>query len=83
VTCEVVRTPNGGTAIVCYSRRTRRCACDAKAPLLCDWKTPARKSGTCDRPICGRCATSPAAGKDLCPEHARQWEAWQAARRKA
>jgi hypothetical protein len=36
-----------------------------------------RKSGTCDRPICEICTTSPAPEKDLCPEHARAWEAWK------
>lgn len=76
----VVSTPTGN-AIVCMATRRRRCACGAIAPLLCDWKTPAKKSGTCDRPICEACATSPADGKDLCPEHATAWEARKADRR--
>ncbi len=76
--CTTVRLPPGEAAIVCTA--TRRCACGARATLLCDWKRPDRRSGTCDRPICQTCATSPAPGKDLCPEHANAWRAWQAAR---
>lgn len=81
--CQRVRLPGGGAAIVCSSRgRAARCsACrDRPGTLRCDWKVPARKSGTCDKLICEPCSTSPAADKDLCPEHARAWEAWKAAR---
>ncbi|HEY1750291.1 MAG TPA: hypothetical protein VGG29_03455 [Caulobacteraceae bacterium] len=80
--CTVVQTPLGA-AIVCTERRPRpRCRfCGAPAPLLCDWKVPERRSGVCDAPICGGCATSPAEGKDLCPDHAVAWRAWLAARR--
>lgn len=81
MTCTVVKLPTGETAIVCTRTRRRRCACGRVAPLLCDWKVPARKSGTCDAPICGACTTSPAPDKDLCPEHARAWEAWKERRR--
>ena len=61
------------TAIVCT--RTPRCKCGRKAYLLCDWKTPKEKSGTCDKAICDRCTTKPARDKDLCPAHAEQWKA--------
>lgn len=81
--CGYVSIPGGGTAIVCGIRTRRRCACGRPAPLLCDWKVPAKKSGTCDRPICQRCATSPAPDKDLCPEHATAFVAWKAAHPKA
>ena len=27
----------------------------------------------------GQCTSSPAAGKDLCPEHARAWDRWKRA----
>lgn len=46
----------------------------------CDWKVPARKSGTCDAAICDRCTTKPAPGKDLCRKHAIEWEKWKAAK---
>ena len=80
--CTVVTLPTGGRAIVCGPKPRRRlCAtCGHGAPLLCDWKVRDHKSGTCDRPICPSCATSPAAGKDLCPEHAEAWKRWKAAR---
>lgn len=64
--CETVRMPGGGMAIVCSSRRVPRCACGRRAPLLCDWKVPSKKSGTCDAPLCNRCATAPAHEKHLC-----------------
>lgn len=75
--CETVALPGGGHAIVCSSGSRRRCACGSgrRPLLLCDWKDPTRKSGTCDAAICSSCATSPAAGKDLCPDHAAAWAA--------
>lgn len=76
--CERFTLPGGGTAIVCSSRQ--RCACGARANLLCDWKVPARKSGTCDAPICARCSTSPAPEKDLCPKYAAALKEWKATR---
>ena len=80
MTCHVVDTGNG-RAIVCTRERGRRCAsCGALATLLCDWKVPHRRSGTCDQPICPRCTVSPAPEKDLCPEHAAAWQARLAAR---
>ncbi len=79
MTCTVVQTLHG-RAIVCDRRKRPRCACGAVAGLRCDWKVPGRKSGTCDRWICERCTTAPAPDKDLCPEHAAAWRAWQARR---
>lgn len=78
MTCQHVPLPTGGHAIVCGP--TKRCSCGAGATLECDWKVPARKSGTCDKGICHRCTTSPAPGKDLCPNHAREFAAWREAR---
>lgn len=80
MTCDLVTLPDGTRAIVCSSRKADRCACGRRATLLCDWKVPKRGSGTCDKPICTACATSPAPDKDLCPDHAREFEAWKAAR---
>lgn len=80
MSCDVVTMPDGARAIVCSRRKAERCDCGRRATLLCDWKVPGRRSGTCDRPICSRCATSPAPGKDLCQEHAVACSAWRASR---
>jgi len=74
--CELVTAPNGARAIVCSSGSRKRCVrCGKRADLLCDWKVPGRRSGTCDQPICGSCTHSPAPDKDLCPTHTAEWEA--------
>lgn len=74
--CTHVTLPGGQRAIVCGPRRRPKlCACGQPATLLCDWKVPAKKSGTCDRPICEACTHSPAPDKDLCTDHAAQWKA--------
>jgi hypothetical protein len=78
--CDRVSLPDGGTAIVCSSGRRKRCACGRPADLLCDWKVPARRSGTCDAPICSTCTTSPTADKDLCPTHGQAYRDWLAVR---
>lgn len=78
MTCEVVKLPDGVTAIVCGP--TKRCKCGRKATLLCDWKVPTRKSGTCDKGLCPSCTTKPAPDKDLCPAHADAWQARKAAK---
>ena len=79
--CESVTFPGGQQAIVCSSRKALpRCACGARAPLLCDWKVGGGK--TCDRPVCSGCSTSPAPGKDLCRIHAQEWADWKAAPRR-
>lgn len=78
--CEFVQMPNGARAIVCSSTRRPRCECGQPAPLACDWKVADRRSGTCDAPICRECATSPAPEKDLCPEHAAEFQLWKARR---
>jgi hypothetical protein len=76
--CERITMPNGGSAIVCGRPKRHRCKCGKPATLLCDWKEPSRKSGTCDAPICEACSTSPAPGKDVCPKHAPELAAWLA-----
>ena len=78
--CQHVSMPGGGSAIACSGGRRQRCKCGARATLLCDWRVERRKSGTCDAPICTRCATSPAREKDLCPAHAEAFESWKAQR---
>ena len=77
MTCEHVRLRDGTAAIVCTGTSTRRCSCGRTADLLCDWKVPTRSSGTCDKPICRRCAARPARGKDICPAHIPALREWQ------
>lgn len=82
MTCDHIRLGDGTGMIVCGTRRRPKCVqCGKRAALECDWKVPGRRSGTCDKPICARCTTSPAPEKDLCPEHAEAWANWQQARR--
>lgn len=80
MTCQPIRLPGGGTAIVCSSRRRQRCGCGRPATRLCDWRVEGKRSGTCDRPLCTSCASSPAPDKDLCAEHVRAFEQWRDAR---
>ncbi len=57
----------------------RPCAvCGWISERLCDWKLPG--GNDCDRPLCSACTTSPAPGKDLCPEHVQLYKAWLAGR---
>lgn len=79
MTCEHITLPSGGSAIVCSSRQ--KCRCGRRATLLCDWKVPSRQSGTCDKPICSKCTTSPAPDKDLCPAHAEAFKEWKKGKR--
>jgi hypothetical protein len=76
MTCHHVPLASGGHAIICTSEKAKRCIqCGRRAALLCDWKVKARRSGTCDAPICTSCTHSPAPEKDLCPSHAAEWMA--------
>lgn len=73
---------NGSGMIVCGTRRHLTCVrCGWPADRECDWKVPGRSpapaTSRCDKPICASCTTSPAAEKDLCPEHAQAWVRWQ------
>jgi len=81
MTCQHVKMPGGVTAIVCSrNQRKRKCKCGRPGTLLCDWKMPGKARPTCDKPICDRCATSPAPDKDLCPKHAWEWTKWKSQR---
>jgi hypothetical protein len=76
--CERIDLPGGGSALVCGLRAFRKfCACGRQADFLCDWKVSARKSGTCDNPICSRHSRQVAPMKHLCPEHQKQFDAWK------
>lgn len=80
MTCHHVSLPGGGSAIVCTSERAKRCPCGQRETLLCDWKMPNKRSGTCDAPLCPACTTSPAPDKDLCAKHATAWAERKAGR---
>lgn len=69
--CEPFVTPEGVRGIMCSRGGRRRCsACKRTwATLECDFPTPARKSGTCDKPLCRRCAISKGDNLDFCPHH--------------
>ena len=79
--CRRVPLANGTAAIVCGT--AARCACGRRADRLCDWKVPARQSGTCDRPLCRHCTYAPAPDKDLCRDHAAEWRSRPGVDRKA
>lgn len=69
MTCQPFTLPNGARGILCTRSRRPRCACGQPATLQCDAPTK-RKSGTCDRHLCERCATEVGPDKHLCPTHA-------------
>lgn len=75
MTCHHVLVPGGGAAIVCGP--SRKCRCGKRATLLCDWKVPGKRSGTCDHPLCAGCSSNPDEGKDLCPAQAGDFDRWR------
>ena len=81
MTCHPIKMPGGATGFFCTRERTKRCSCGNRGVFLCDWKVPEKKSGTCDVPLCGRCAFSPADEKHLCKPHAGAWAEWRKAQR--
>ena len=77
--CDEIKLPDGDSFLVCGLRAFKKfCACGRHADFLCDWKVPARKSGTCDAPICSHHAKQVAPGKHLCPLHQKHYEDWKA-----
>jgi hypothetical protein len=74
-----VKMPMGdGVVILCGGHtRPRFCRCGRLADLLCDWKVAGKKSGTCDEPVCKRCAVEVASNKHLCKAHQAAWESWK------
>ncbi len=73
MTCETVKLPGGGTAIVCSDRRRRpNCqvsTCQHEHRYLCDF--PIAPGQTCDRRLCERHRMPQGVDRDYCPEHAR------------
>lgn len=78
MTCTPFRDPAIGFSGIVCTGRSRRCKfCGNASTKLCDWKTPlvvSRRSGTCDAPMCDRCAHRVGRDKDLCPTHAAAWK---------
>lgn len=76
--CEHLKI-GGHDFLVCGRRHVERnyCACGRAADFECDWKVPAKASGTCDTPICAAHAKMVGPGKHLCPLHQHQWDEWQ------
>lgn len=79
--CTRVKFDNGVVGIVCGpAPRRRRCVgCGHLVPdyRLCDARLKSKPGKTCDAAICARCTHVPAPEKDLCPTHARAWQARQ------
>jgi hypothetical protein len=81
MTCEWVKMPSGGMAMVCGPRqRRRKCyvrGCPTPASFQCDFPIG---RGTCDRHVCAAhrsaqslpLARTGGSGIDFCPEHGRQ-----------
>lgn len=72
MTCESVTLANGTRAIICRSRpRRRKCSCCGTrwAERECDYPDLKRKSGTCDKPLCTKCAVKGGDNIDYCPHH--------------
>jgi hypothetical protein len=66
---EWIRLDDGTTAIVCGSGprpRSKPCKCGARSTKLCDYPLLV---GTCDAPLCDRCAIPMGADRDFCPHH--------------
>lgn len=71
MSCHHYRSPDGTVnAIVCTKSRSRCCSvCGKRAGILCDFPDAARRSLTCDKPLCRGCARLGPRGQDYCPSH--------------
>ena len=75
--CLKMQMPDGTVAIICGGHaKTKYCACGREADLLCDWKVKAKKSGTCDAPVCKQHALQVGPDKHLCQEHRKAYADW-------
>ena len=75
MTCETIRLSDGTTGIVCTRGRRRLPKCSVKGcrdegVYQCDAPAPRKKSGTCDKHLCGEHRVSVRQGVDYCAEHA-------------
>lgn len=76
--CKHIKLPGGNSLLVCGLRSFGKlCSCGRDADFLCDWKVSARKSGTCDQPICAQHAKQVMPGKHLCPKHQLLYDEWK------
>lgn len=66
--CELIRIRDGGTIVLCSSKRSQRCSvCRRyKASLQCDF--PDGKA-TCDKHLCASCAVEIGPDLHACPSH--------------
>lgn len=76
MTCEWVKMPGGGMAMVCGPRQRaprRKCCvpgCRSRSGFQCDF--PTGRGRTCNRYVCDAHRSAQGEGIDFCPEHARQ-----------
>lgn len=71
--CRTFPVP-GGFGIACDRSRRPSCSapnCHRPSERQCDYPVKGRKSGTCDRHLCGSHATSAGPQTDYCPPHAK------------
>lgn len=71
MTCRI--TGGGGVTIITCTRGSRspRCKCGLAATKACDYPVTSHKSGTCDAPLCSRCAHNVGPDRDYCGPHYR------------
>lgn len=75
--CTPVKLPGGGMALVRHAhRRIAPCRyCAAQGTRLCDFPVlRGLHKGTCDAPLCERCATRISSDRDLCRAHLPLWD---------
>jgi hypothetical protein len=71
--CKFLNLPDGGTAIICGLRRSKkRCVtCGAQSEFLCDFPVKGGQDGMCSRPVCHRHLEKQSDGRDFCLAHAK------------
>ena len=67
--CTPFTLPGGVRGFIGTRGPRPRCACGQPATIQSDAPTK-RKSGTCDRHLCARCATEVGPDRHVCREHA-------------
>ena len=79
MTCETVKLPGGGFAIVCgRGSRGRRARCrwcvSRPGAFQCDWKL--ENARACDKHLCAEHAFQVDDDKHLCPAHVGAYRRW-------
>ena len=72
--------PKGVVLFACDLNRGRKVDCSSpgctnRSTKQCDHVVTSRTTGTCDRPLCDRCAWEQKPGVDLCIPHAKRYKA--------